>query len=105
MHACICVCVCSSICLTHSSHRTIFGNQFFPFILQSWIEPRSSGLAAGASLLSCLSLIFHLFDDGRYSSSSEVMTSLQYKSAFLKQLGTDLVTGFNRSVDHLYDFF
>lgn len=34
-----------------------------------------------------------------------MITSLQLKFGFLKQMETDLVTGFNRSVDHLYVFF
>lgn len=34
-----------------------------------------------------------------------MIISLQFKFAFLKQLGNDLMIGFNRSVDHLYVFF
>lgn len=34
-----------------------------------------------------------------------MVISLQFKFGYLKQLGTDLVTGLNRSVDHLYVFF
>lgn len=96
------VCVCVHMLDTYRSQN----NLWKPVLsLHPVVLGLNPGLAAGASLLSCLSLIFHLFDDRRYSSSYEVVISLQLKFGCLKQLGTDLVTGFNRSVDHLYVFF
>lgn len=96
------VCVCVRMLDTQRSQN----NLWRPVLsLHPVVMGLNQGLAAGASLLSCLSLNFHLFDDRRYSSSYEVVISLQFKFGCLKQLGTDLVTGFNRSVDHLYVFF